>query len=74
MKDRVEVLIIRLGRRTWLVKFRVESNRVKVGLGWQQFAEDNALAVGDVCVFELVEPSKKLLRVTIFKAEPVSGS
>ncbi|KAK1400988.1 hypothetical protein POM88_000593 [Heracleum sosnowskyi] len=71
MRDNVEVLILRLGGQTWLIKCRIQSGRVKMGCGWQQFAEDNALAVGDVCVFEMVKPSKKLLEVAIYRAAAV---
>lgn len=74
MRHEVEVLILRCGGQTWLIKCCFQSERVKMGTGWQQFAKDNALAVGHVCVFERVKPSKKLLEVTIYRAAPASSS
>lgn len=63
-----EVLILRIGAKTWPVKCSVNSKRLSLSWGWREFAKDNALAVGDVCVFELVKPSKKLIHVVIFRA------
>lgn len=74
MRHDVEVLILRRGGQTWLIKCSFQSERVKMGTGWQQFAKDNALAVGDVCVFEMIKPSKKLLEVTIYRAAPAASS
>ncbi|KAK1363867.1 hypothetical protein POM88_039428 [Heracleum sosnowskyi] len=64
----VEVLILRIGAKTWAVKCSVNSKRLSLSLGWHEFAKDNALAVGDVCVFELVRPSQKLINVVIYRA------
>lgn len=62
------MLILRIGAKTWLVKCSVSSKRITLSWGWKEFAKDNALAVGDVCVFELVKPSKKLIDVVIYRA------
>ncbi|KAJ7949817.1 B3 domain-containing transcription factor VRN1-like [Quillaja saponaria] len=34
--------------------------------GWSTFYEDNNLKEGDVCIFELIERKKTVLRVTVF--------
>ncbi|KAK2966550.1 hypothetical protein RJ640_014519 [Escallonia rubra] len=55
--------------RTCLVKCTISAHNAKFGTGWKQFATDNNLAVGDVCVFELINDIKKVLKVVIFRAE-----
>ncbi|XP_074352722.1 B3 domain-containing protein LOC_Os12g40080-like [Apium graveolens] len=72
-KGVVEVLLLRVGAKTWPVKCSVYSKRVSLSWGWKEFAKDNAIAVGDVCVFELVKPSKKLINVVIFRATSSTG-
>ncbi|KAK7257895.1 hypothetical protein RIF29_32208 [Crotalaria pallida] len=39
----------------------------KLSKGWRDFARDNRLEEGDVCVFELVEKKNVVLKVTIFR-------
>ncbi|KAK3001783.1 hypothetical protein RJ639_022503 [Escallonia herrerae] len=56
-------------RRGCLVKCTISANNAKFSTGWKQFATDNNLAVGDVCLFELIDDIKKVLKVVIFRAE-----
>lgn len=72
IRKSVEVLILRIGAKTWPVKCSVNSKRLSLSWGWKEFAKDNALAVGDVCVFELVKPSRKLIDIVIYRAASTS--
>ncbi|KAI3503148.1 hypothetical protein L1887_31584 [Cichorium endivia] len=38
------------------------------GDNWRKFYDENNLGAGDVCVFELINEMKKVLKVTIFRA------
>lgn len=38
-----------------------------LGGGWKRFVEDNALQVGDVCVFEMLESDELVFKVSLFK-------
>lgn len=40
----------------------------RISPGWVAVARDNSINVGDVCVFELINPSRKLFQVSIFQA------
>ncbi|XVF17775.1 hypothetical protein REPUB_Repub10bG0152600 [Reevesia pubescens] len=56
--------------KAWPMKYYVpkQANRpAKLNGGWPAFALDNHLAVGDVCVFELINRTENILRVKIFK-------
>jgi hypothetical protein len=37
--------------------------------GWKQFAHDNKLQVGDLCLFELLESTKYTMNVHIIHAK-----
>ncbi|KAL1833939.1 hypothetical protein ACET3Z_003590 [Daucus carota] len=52
---------------TWLVKCSAYESGTKFGVGWKSFARANQLAVGDVCAFELMNFSEKLLKVVIIR-------
>ncbi|XP_063947908.1 B3 domain-containing transcription factor VRN1 isoform X2 [Daucus carota subsp. sativus] len=54
--------------KTWPIWCYAFCNRCRFARGWSQFAEDNSLSVGDVCVFELVNRSQNLLQVFIYRA------
>lgn len=45
----------------------IHGNSSRINKGWASFAEQNALHVGDACVFELINTEDALIRVTIFK-------
>lgn len=64
-----EGVIIQFSERTWLADFVWTSIGYRLKNGWREFAKDSSLTVGDVCVFELVNPSKKLFKVIIYRAK-----
>lgn len=56
----------------WTMRLVRYSNRVgkfygKLKQGWHAFAIGNALIVGDVCVFELIDKTGGLFKVSVFK-------
>ncbi|XVE87217.1 hypothetical protein DITRI_Ditri18aG0098400 [Diplodiscus trichospermus] len=58
------------GGKAWPVKYYVPKQTkqpAKLNGGWLAFAVDNNLAVGDVCVFELIDRTENILRVDIFR-------
>ncbi|XP_050220094.1 B3 domain-containing transcription factor VRN1-like isoform X2 [Mercurialis annua] len=40
---------------------------VRMNQGWKEFAKDNHLEIGDVCVFELIDRTNTRLKVAIFQ-------
>ncbi|XP_010041489.2 B3 domain-containing transcription factor VRN1-like [Eucalyptus grandis] len=64
---------LRVGYRTWSVKLRIypqpnsNSFKGKISAGWFNFARDNALQVGDICIFELLDSDLIVLKVSIFR-------
>ncbi|WOG84889.1 hypothetical protein DCAR_0104074 [Daucus carota subsp. sativus] len=65
-------VILRVENRRWTVYCSVNSNQCRFGRKWGKFARENSLNVDDVCVFELINPSRKLLQVLIFREEETS--
>ena len=58
--------------RLWLVKLHAyegmyRSSSCKLSAGWSAFATENALRVGDACVFELIMRDDVVLKVHIFR-------
>ncbi|CAI0406784.1 unnamed protein product [Linum tenue] len=41
-----------------------------MAVGWTDFASDNNLGIGDVCLFQLTSPEDRVMRVSIFRALP----
>ncbi|XVF15648.1 hypothetical protein REPUB_Repub09cG0172600 [Reevesia pubescens] len=61
--------------RNWIVKFSVNvvtsgQHKAKFSHTWKDFARDNNLEVGDVCVFELINRNETSFKVSIFSAAP----
>lgn len=54
---------------SWKANCDMKGNGCRLSSGWDRFAKDNSLTAGDVCVFELIDASKKLLKVVIFRAK-----
>lgn len=55
-------------RRLWRVKLWIdERRRVRFSAGWSRFVKENAIKVGDVCVFELIERDGSVMKVSIFR-------
>ncbi|KAM0890219.1 hypothetical protein ACQ4PT_027197 [Festuca glaucescens] len=65
-----ETLILELHGKNWGVRCCAASNKRKVLLkGWTQFARDNSLKVGDLCLFEPLKKKNKqyIMRVHIIR-------
>lgn len=63
------VLEVSDGRKWCSVKCRDYNTCGKLyGKSWKKFQDDNRLGVGDVCVVELINVRKKVLKVTIIRA------
>lgn len=62
-------VILQVAGRTWTVYCNFNSNQCRFSRKWAKFVRDHSLDVDDVCVFELVNPSRKLLQVFIFRVE-----
>ncbi|XP_062102202.1 B3 domain-containing transcription factor VRN1-like [Humulus lupulus] len=59
---------------SWPIQFQMRhvntrgGMRVECRCGWKEFARDNDLKVGDLCIFELLNKSDNLFRVSIVRA------
>ncbi|XP_062075797.1 B3 domain-containing transcription factor VRN1-like [Humulus lupulus] len=57
--------------RSWCVKYKFENYggraAARLRTGWNKFAKDNNLEVGDVCVFVLLEVINVVFEVVIFR-------
>ncbi|XP_057456328.1 B3 domain-containing transcription factor VRN1-like [Lotus japonicus] len=53
--------------RQWPVRCLYRGGRAKLSQGWFEFALDNNLGEGDVCVFELLKVKDVALQVTLFR-------
>ncbi|RQO89751.1 hypothetical protein POPTR_004G230100v4 [Populus trichocarpa] len=73
-KNKGNVTLCVTDGRTWPVKY---CNRTKSGVifchGWKAFAKDNKLAVGDFCVFELINVTEMSLKVVFFRLKDVES-
>ncbi|KAL4653423.1 hypothetical protein ACB092_01G302100 [Castanea dentata] len=68
-----EFVILRsFNGRTWSVKFSfyeaIAQTKAMFQQGWKEFARDNNLKVGDVCIFELTNGIEVAFKVAIFRA------
>ncbi|XP_074320158.1 B3 domain-containing transcription factor VRN1-like [Silene latifolia] len=52
---------------TWSVRCIGTPSYKKFYRGWKQFALDNNLRKGDICVFELIKVTKRLIKVEIIR-------
>ncbi|XVF61915.1 hypothetical protein PTKIN_Ptkin08bG0173200 [Pterospermum kingtungense] len=69
-KEHNNVLLQIPGGKSWPMKYYVceqTKQPAKLNSGWRDFALDNHLAVGDICVFELINGTENILRVDIFR-------
>ncbi|KAI4322054.1 hypothetical protein L6164_021777 [Bauhinia variegata] len=48
------------------------SSALRIGKGWRDFARDNHLQEGDVCVFELIKRKQVVIQVTVYHADDIS--
>ncbi|XBH73337.1 hypothetical protein VPH35_100454 [Triticum aestivum] len=56
-----------LGKK-WGVRFLDHRCDRRLGSGWRQFAEENNLKMGDICLFELLSNQKRTMEVYIIPA------
>ncbi|CAN6230654.1 unnamed protein product [Urochloa humidicola] len=57
---------------TWEAEIEIVNNRPKLGRGWRQFANDNKLKLGDICLFELMENKELTTTVHIIPEQDCS--
>lgn len=79
LKEKVgDVTLCTLDGKTWPAKYccyLTNNKYTKAALhcGWTAFMQDNKLELGDVCVFELIEQTKILLKVIIYRVSQDSS-
>ncbi|KAK1401338.1 hypothetical protein POM88_000943 [Heracleum sosnowskyi] len=63
-------LNLKAAGESWVVfcNLNLKFGQCRISRGWTIFARDNSLSAGDICVFELINRSEKLLKVFIFRA------
>ncbi|KAL8150508.1 hypothetical protein V2J09_020316, partial [Rumex salicifolius] len=66
-KDRMCLKLKGADEKTWPMEYIMTKSGVKVHLGWNVFALDNDLQIGDICAFELVNKKVMVFNVTIFR-------
>ncbi|XWS33686.1 hypothetical protein CRYUN_Cryun22dG0104200 [Craigia yunnanensis] len=70
-KPNIQMLILQVADRSWPVK--ITSNPyyrlAKLTSGWIEFARENFLREGDICVYELDTVSNGLLKVSISRSD-----
>lgn len=62
--------------KVWIVKLWRGRQRIQVK-DWSNFAKENSLELGDVCVFQLIDAQDNTFEVKIFRkpvAHPVSAT
>ncbi|XP_037493206.1 B3 domain-containing protein REM6 [Jatropha curcas] len=71
MQQSKEKAKLQVGNRRWDVKLNLYANKMKhrgvLSAGWCQFARENSVQVGDVCVFELIDNQAVVMKVSIFR-------
>ena len=60
--------VLQVAGKSRPVNCNMNGNLFRLRSMWDRFAQDNLLFVGDVCVFELINNSTKLLQAEIFSA------
>ncbi|XP_014512001.2 B3 domain-containing transcription factor VRN1-like [Vigna radiata var. radiata] len=62
-------VMLQMENREWWVKLICCREKYDVfSSGWPKFAKESNMEVGDVCVFEFIDPAIPLLRVHVFKS------
>ncbi|KAL5557168.1 hypothetical protein UlMin_039404 [Ulmus minor] len=67
LKEKIQTVSLRVGERSWPVVLKVFQHQCLFCRGWAEFAKENSLCPGDVCVFVLIETDPVVLKVTIFR-------
>ncbi|KAM0888018.1 hypothetical protein ACQ4PT_028616 [Festuca glaucescens] len=68
LPDKTQPLLLQLegGEKQWHTTLRVTSGKVKrVYHGWKEFAGDNQLKVGDICLFQVSSSNSTSLMMTV---------
>ncbi|WOH10047.1 hypothetical protein DCAR_0729508 [Daucus carota subsp. sativus] len=60
-------VIFRVGNETWPIGYTLCGERCTLNTNWKKFLKDNSLEVDDVCVFELIDPARKLFNVIVYQ-------
>ena len=73
MEKRERNVMLQTSDKLWTMRLVRCANSMgkvygKLRQGWHAFAIGNALMVGDVCVFELIDKTDGLFKVSIFKS------
>ncbi|XP_074343469.1 B3 domain-containing protein Os03g0212300-like [Apium graveolens] len=68
IKDRTREVKIEISGKTWTVRLRKHGSSHNLSACWTQLARENALKVGDVCVFELINAKDHTLKLSIFRS------
>ena len=72
LKPDTENVILQVADRLWVTKLSVNKlHRIaKLTSGWTEFAKENSLKVGDVCVFKMIASrDAAMLNVTISRID-----
>lgn len=65
-EGKAKTAILQVGNISWPVKLLHYPSDYKFSRGWYKFAKDTSLRPGDVCIFELIDRNKVVLKVSIF--------
>ncbi|CAL4934781.1 unnamed protein product [Urochloa decumbens] len=67
-----ETLLLKHRGKSWEVRCRIQKSQPgtkRLLKGWKQFARDNNLKLGDLCLFELLENRKYTINVHIIRSK-----
>ncbi|POO02670.1 B3 DNA binding domain containing protein [Trema orientale] len=72
MKNQDDIVLCVPSVGLWFVEVKIRSPRFKtcaatILKGWHEFANDNNLEVGDVCIFKLLDGDKTSFEVSIVR-------
>ena len=70
-KPNIQMVILQVADRSWPVKISSSPcyRLAKLTSGWIEFARENFLREGDICVYELDTVSNGLLKVSISRSD-----
>ncbi|KAM7510272.1 hypothetical protein LguiB_009147 [Lonicera macranthoides] len=66
IKEGTSTVKLQISNKSWPVK-TIPLRKNRLCGGWQSFACENSLELGDVCLFELIDRDDLVFKVTIFK-------
>ncbi|EXC35446.1 B3 domain-containing transcription factor VRN1 [Morus notabilis] len=65
-EGKAKTAILQVGNISWPVELLHYPSDYKFSRGWYAFAKEMSLRPGDVCIFELIDRNKLVLKVSIF--------